>query len=68
MKKTRETRPDGSHVISCSSKSCQSLPPHQCVKGGEIKHKVQCPRIKEQRRVFKEKKEEEAKEEIEVLK
>ena len=35
--------------------------------GGENKHKLQCPRIKEQRELCKEKKKEEAKEEAEEL-
>jgi hypothetical protein len=37
------------------------------VEGGENKHKVQCPRIKEQRELHKEKKKEEAKEETEDI-
>ena len=35
--------------------------------GGENKHKLQCPRIKEQRELYKEKKKEEAKEEAEDI-
>ena len=37
------------------------------VEGGENKHKVQCPRIKEQRELYKEKKKEEAKEVAEKI-
>jgi ankyrin repeat protein len=37
------------------------------VEGGENKHKVQCPRIKEQRELYKEKKKEEAKEEAKEI-
>ena len=37
------------------------------MEGGENKHKVQCPRIKEQRELYKEKKKEEAEEIIERL-
>ena len=35
--------------------------------GGENRHKLQCPRIKEQRDLYKERKKEEAKEEVEEI-
>jgi benzoyl-CoA reductase/2-hydroxyglutaryl-CoA dehydratase subunit BcrC/BadD/HgdB len=35
--------------------------------GGEDKHKLQCPKIKEQRELYKENKKEEAKEEVEEI-
>ena len=47
-------------VVWYCSPECQKK---DLKEGGENKHKIQCPRIKEQRELYKEKKKEEVKEE-----
>ena len=54
----------GCKVVWYCSPECQKK---DWKEGGENKHKIQCPRIKEQRELYKEKKKEEVKEEAEEI-